>query len=252
MMSGSGAELSFVIETPDGTTPRLRVDMPRGPVGLADLVPFMHSLADEIIGLAVERAASRGERVVCGPGCGACCCQLVPLSAPEVLFMVGRLRAMPLAERTPVLRRFEKIEGRMEASALKEKAARSDADPDTLARDYFSLKEACPFLAGRSCSIHQWRPVVCREFNALSDPALCEDPFVNKVRTVPLFRRPSSVLARLAAQAAGIPPGMVPMPLMFDWYESNRELEGRTWPASMLIGKLLEITAGPRAQGRPA
>lgn len=254
-MSGNSTDFSFVIETPDGTTPAMRASMPDRPVGLAELVPFMHSLADEIIGLAVKKAASRGERVICGPGCGACCCQLIPLAAPEALFMVNRLLAMPLAERAPVLRRFEQIEKRLEASALKERVsspAGTDADTDALARDYFRLGEACPFLAADSCSIHAWRPVVCREFNALSDPALCADPFVNKVRTVPLFKRPSSLLALLASQVGGIPPGLVPLPLVFDWYEGNRELGGRTWPAGLLMRKLLEITAAPRAGGKPA
>lgn len=243
--SHESADFSFVIETPDGTTPQLQTDIPDRPIGLADLVPFMHTLADEIIGLAVKKAAARGEKVTCGPKCGVCCCQLIPLSAPEVLFIVKRLMAMPLAERGPVLRRFEAIEKRLDASGLKKKICspgRPSADNNALARDYFYLKEPCPFLAAQSCSIHDWRPVVCREFNAVSDPALCADPFVNKLRTIPLFRRPSSLLARLAAQVAGISAGLVPMPLMFDWDESNKELGTRTWPAEMMIKKLLEIT----------
>jgi len=225
----------------------MQVDIPEKPIGLADLVPFMQSLADEIIRLAVKKA---NRQVSCRLGCGVCCCQLIPLSAPEVVFMVDRLLEMSLAERNPLLRRFEMIEKRMEASeastARKNRiCSPAAADTDALARDYFYLKEACPFLVAQSCSIHAWRPIVCREFNALSDPALCADPFVNKVRTIPLFKRPSSLLARLASQVAGIPAGLVPMPLMFDWYESNKGLQSRTWPAEMLIKKLLEITVSP-------
>jgi Fe-S-cluster containining protein len=241
-------KFGFVIETQDGVTPRLQVALSEKPVGLADMVPFMHTLADEIIGLAVKKAEARSERISCGEGCGVCCCQLVPLSAPEVLFIVKRLREMPLPERALILQRFETIEKRMEESGLKSRVcslADADADNNAVARDYFHLGESCPFLAGHSCSIHAWRPIVCREFNVLSDPALCADPFVNKLRTVPLFRRPSSLLALLASQVAGTPAGLVPMPLMFDWYESNKELGTRTWPAEMLIKKLLEITASP-------
>ncbi len=226
----------------------MQVGIPEKPIGLSDLVPFMQSLADEIIELAVKKAAVRNRQVTCGPGCGACCCQLIPLSAPEVVFMVNRLLEMSLAERTPLLQRFEMIEKRMEESALKNRIcslADTDTDNNAAARDYFYLKEACPFLVAQSCSIHAWRPVVCREFNALSDPALCTDPFVNKVRSIPLFKRPSSILALLASHVGGIPPTLVPMPLMFDWYESNKELRSRTWPAGMLIKKLLEITVEP-------
>jgi len=239
------SNFSFIIETPDGTTPRMQVALSEKPMGLADLVPFMHTLADEIIALAVKKP---NRQVACGPRCSACCCQLVPLSAPEVIFMVDKLREMPLAERTPLLQRFEAIEKRMEGSGLKKTIGSLDhagADNNAAARDYFYLREACPFLAAQSCAIHTWRPVVCREFNALSPPALCADPFVNKVLTVPLFRRPSSILALLASRVAGISAGLVPLPLMFDWYEGNKELQSRTWPADMLIKKLLEITAKP-------
>jgi Fe-S-cluster containining protein len=239
---------SFVIETPDGTTPQMQVAIPEQPIGLSDLVPFMHSLADEIIALAIKRAGARSGKITCGPGCGVCCSQLIPLSAPEAVYMVDRLLELPLAERTPLLRRFEKIEKRMEESTLKNRIcspAGTGADTDALARDYFYLKEACPFLAAQSCSIHAWRPVVCREFNVLSDPALCSDPFVNKLRTIPLFKRPSSLLALLASRVAGIPPGLVPMPFMFGWYESNKELRARTWPAGMLIRRLLDIAVEP-------
>ena len=249
MEKAGSTDFSFVIETPDGTLPRMQAEIPEKPVSLADLVPFMHTLADAIIGLAIKKAASRGEAVTCRKGCGACCCQLVPLSLPEAVFMVDRLLAMPLAERAPLLRRFEAIEKRMQGSGLKKKIcspARGDADDRAAARDYFYLGEACPFLAAQSCSIHAWRPMACREFNAVSAPALCADPFVNKVNAVPLFRRLSSIPALLASQVAGIPAGLVPLPLMFDGYESNRELRERTWPAGMLIKKILEITASPQ------
>lgn len=249
MKKDKSSDFSFVVETPDGTLPQMHVSIPEKPIGLADLVPFTHSLADEIIALAVKKAETRSEQVSCGEGCGVCCCQLVPLSAPEVIFMVRKLLEMPLAERTPVLRRFEMIEKRMEESdGLKNRICslnNKDADNNAAAREYFYLKEACPFLAANSCSIHAWRPIVCREFNALSDPAICADPFVNKLRTVPLFRRPSSILALLASRVAGIPAGLVPMPLMFDWYENNKDVRTRSWPAGMLINKLLEITVEP-------
>jgi Fe-S-cluster containining protein len=250
-------DFSFVIETPDGTIPRMQVSIPGKPIGLSDLVAFMQTVADAIVTLAIKKAGESNEQVTCGPGCGVCCSQLIPLSAPEVFYIIGRLLELPLAERAPILRRFESIERRMDESGLKNRIcslAETDADADNkaVARDYFYLKEPCPFLVAQSCSIHAWRPVVCREFNALSDPAICTDPFVHKVRTVPLFKRPSSVLAHLASRVAGISPALVPMPLLFDWYESNKDLGKRTWPADMLIKKLLDITVEPRTKDKTA
>jgi Fe-S-cluster containining protein len=245
-------DFSFTIETPDGIIPHMQVRIPRKPIGLSDCVSFMHSLADELIGLAVRKSANQGAMVSCGPGCGVCCCQLIPISAPEVLFIVKRLLAMPLAERGPILSRFETIENHMKETGLlgrlrSLRETTEKAGNRAIAGEYFGLKEPCPFLVAQSCSIHAWRPVVCREFNALSDPSLCTDPFVNKIRTVPLFKRPSTVLAILASRVAGISPGLVPLPLLFDWYEANKELDGQTWDAEMLIRKMLEITVEKKA-----
>jgi Fe-S-cluster containining protein len=248
MNGTAGSEFSFVVETPDGRLPQMRVRVPEESIGLADVVPFMHNLADAVIGLAVTSATKGGERVTCGPGCGVCCSQLVPVSAPEVLFIVQRLMGMPLAERSPILQRFEAIEKRTVSTGLKQRIcdlSGAGRKNDIVARDYFRLGEPCPFLASQSCSIHAWRPVVCREFNSLSDPALCADPFVNKLGTVPLYKRPSSILAVLASRVAGISTGLVAMPLLFDWYEANKELAQKTWPADMLIKKLLAITVEP-------
>jgi Fe-S-cluster containining protein len=241
-------DFNFVLETPDGAIPEMRIKIPDRAIKLCDLAPFMHTLTNAIIDLAVNKSADRGEKITCEFGCGVCCRQLVPLSAPEVFFIIDQLIKMPLAERIPVLKRFEIIERRAMALDLKTRIlspAGTETDNKAVARDYFHLLEACPFQIAQSCSIYTWRPVVCREFNALSDPALCQDPFVNKVRTVPLFKRPSSVLSLLASRVSGISPALVPMPLMFDWYERNKGLGDRTWPAEMLIRKLLEIIVEP-------
>jgi len=240
-------DFSFTIETPDGIIPHMQVRIPREPIGLSDCVPFMQTLADRLIGLAVRKSENRGAVVRCGSGCGSCCSQLVPLSAPEVLFVVKRLLALPLASRSQILGRFDAIENRLESTGLRNKLctlpdAGDAAGNKAIAQEYFNLKEPCPFLVAQSCSIHQWRPVVCREFNALTDPALCTDPFVNKIRSVPLFMRPSSVLALLASRVAGISSALVPLPHLFDWYEANKELDKKTWDSGMLIRKMLEIT----------
>jgi Fe-S-cluster containining protein len=238
-------DFSFVVETPDGKSRQLTVRLPRRPVRLSELVPVMQVIADEIIALAVAKASERGERVSCRAGCGACCCQLIPLAAPEVSFIIERLLRMPVEERIPILQRFETIEKRMEECGLAGKVRTMDepsVDNNAVARDYFHLKEPCPFLVSESCSMHEWRPVVCREFNATSPPGLCSDPFSNKLCTVPLFKRPSMVLALLASRMANIPAALVPMPLMFDWHESNRPLCERTWAARHLVETLLEIT----------
>jgi Fe-S-cluster containining protein len=240
-------EYVFTIDTPCGQMPPLSVSLPANEIPLSALVPLMHTVADGIIRLAVAECAKKGDTVTCGPGCGVCCCQLVPVSAPEVFYMVENILQMPMSKRFPVLKRFEQIEARINESdigLLMRDMGNRQVDNNSVAAKYFYLGESCPFLESGSCSIHSWRPVVCREFNAISLPQLCADPFKNKIRTVPLFKRPSAVLSLLASRFCNLPAGLIPMPLIFDWYEANKEAAKNTWPAEFLVEKMLEITVG--------
>lgn len=80
--------LTLNIETPDGRLPQAKVKIPDLPLRMADLVPPMQRLCDGIVELAIQREKEKGESVSCHKGCenGVCCCQLVPLSPPEVFF----------------------------------------------------------------------------------------------------------------------------------------------------------------------
>jgi Fe-S-cluster containining protein len=244
-------EVTFAIETPDGRAPAITANLPGDAVPLSSLVPLMHQIANQIVTLAIGKAAKKGDTVTCGPGCGVCCCQLVPVSAPEIFYMVENILQMPVSKRFPVLKRFEQIEARINESdigLLMRNMDNPQIDNNAVAARYFYLGESCPFLESGSCSIHAWRPVVCREFNAVSTPELCADPFKNKIRTVPLFKRPSKVLALLASRICDLPVGLVPMPLMFDWFEANKAAAKKTWPAKFLVSKLLEITTESRGR----
>ncbi|MBN2036354.1 MAG: YkgJ family cysteine cluster protein [Chitinispirillaceae bacterium] len=241
-------EFTIRIGTPDGTVGPARVSVSGEPLQLADLVPPIHELASGVVDLAIKRAEKEGQRLSCKPGCGVCCCQLVPLAPAEAFYMVDRLRAMPRDERIPILERFQSIEAILIETGLRADLGSIDkaSDSNSIARAYFALRRPCPFLVHDSCSIHPWRPIACREYNVTSPPALCADPFSNSIASIRLHRRISAGLTKFCAETAGLPPGLVPMPLLFDYYETYRETAEKTWPGVELFDRVLEYVCGKK------
>lgn len=234
------------IETPDGALAPAEVAISDEPARLADLVAPVYELVNGVVSLAVGRAQQEGRKLSCRAGCGVCCCQLVPLAPAEAFFIVDRLLAMPAAVRRPILRRFQTVENNLtETRLIKRISTPRDTDDNNLvAMEYFAQRLSCPFLECGSCSIHPWRPIACREYNVTSSPELCVDPFRNRIDIVRLHRRMSEGLARFCAHAAGLPLGLVPMPLMFDYFETHREISARTWPGIDLFRQVLDFVLG--------
>jgi len=229
--------IKIKVETPDGALAPIQIAVSDEPAGLADLVPFIHELTSGVVALAIGRAERDGRKLSCRAGCGVCCCQLVPIAPAEAFYMVGRICALPMAERKPILDRFNDIKKRLTDIGLIKRisALGETGDNDTVGSDYFDLQLPCPFLVDQSCSIHEWRPIACREYNVTSPPRLCADPFRDKVDTIKLHRRMSSGLSRFCTEVAGLPSGQVPLPLMFDYYETFKPAASKTWPCADLF-----------------
>jgi Fe-S-cluster containining protein len=204
------------------------------------MVPFAHFIADQIVKTAIDHSSVP---VTCGKGCGVCCNQLVPLSIPELFFIVEQLRVMPPEQRFPLLSRFDSIEKHLMASDFLQSLRTIDQTRNdrSIAERYFRMNLQCPFLEQQACSIHPWRPVVCREFNALSDPELCADPFNNKISSISYIQRPSSILAKLYGRITNTSPILTPMPLLFESFEQHQTHSTRTWQSTFLAQTILDI-----------
>lgn len=240
--------ITISIDTPDGTLGPAAISIYDEPTRLSDLVPPIRALADGVVNLAIQRARREGRMLSCRPGCGVCCCQLVPLAPAEVFHIVERVLALPIAERMPVLKRFQSIEDTLNLSGLIHAIGSlgETNDNNRIARDYFRLGLSCPFLVGNSCSIHEWRPIACREYNVTSPSVLCADPFTNTIAVIHVHRRASAGLSKLCTQVAGLPLGLVPMPLLFDYYETYRDVAERTWPGVELFNRTLDFVCGKK------
>lgn len=237
------SQVAFSIKIDPESNKSIEITIPDKQVRLSEIVPFTHFIADQMVKAVIEHSSLP---VTCGKGCGVCCNQLVPLSIPELFFIIEQLRTMPPQQRFPLLSRFDTIEKQLIDSDFIQTLRTIDQTRNDriIAEHYFRMNIQCPFLDQQACSIHPWRPVVCREFNALSDPELCADPFNNKISSISYIQRPSSILAKLYGMITNTAPTLTPMPLLFESFEQHQKHSTRTWQSKLLAQSILDLAFG--------
>jgi Fe-S-cluster containining protein len=206
----------------------------RGPMSLSGLALHAQALAERIIARSASESETRGEKPSCRNGCAACCRQMIPLSPPEAFLLSETLEAMEPAREGPVNKRLSSLGRRLESEGL------GNLPLSNHVKDYFRLGLPCPFLAGESCSIHELRPMACREYIAVSEAGHCSDfpnPFT---RMLPLSVSVGDALAEVAGEVLGTGMEMIPMARVREWLDANPELGTRTWDAAFLLDRLAE------------
>jgi Fe-S-cluster containining protein len=246
--------ITVTIETPDGRLPPATVQVSDMPMGVPHLVPPMHQLCNGIVALALRREAQRGARLSCAKGCGVCCCQLVPLAAPEAFFLFEYVQSLPSKLRATIATRFANIRKAMERAGLIERLEKLEATLEhrALAQDYWRLQMPCPFLEENSCSIHPLRPFACREYNVTSPPALCANPLDNPIRGVHIPRSMTTAMARLVAELYEGPLAPIPIGLALGWAEEHDHLRSRTWPGVWLFNRMMHHATGSDLEAETA
>jgi hypothetical protein len=158
-----------------------------------------------------------------------------------MLYLSRYIQEMEPRVKEPLLARFSSARKKLRRDGVID--ALEEAESDTAANEaaelYFRQGIECPFLEDDACSIHRVRPFACREFNALSEPWLCRDPFRNKIRRMPVAPKLTTVMARFAGRVLGEKPVLLPHILLTDknsiipqWYSA--------FPGISLFEKLLE------------
>ena len=204
-----------------GDVVRVEVDVPAGPARLDDILPALQVLEDAVmrqLAAGVERA---GRSISCGPRCGACCRQLVPISDVEARHLAGLVQALPDEARHGVERRFVAAAERFAELGLLERlhdAVTLDEREERrrLGLEYFAAGVPCPFLVDESCSIHADRPLACREYLVTSPPERCTQPRPGEIEHVPIPARLSTALMRTAADGAATSPRWLPLVLALE------------------------------------
>jgi Fe-S-cluster containining protein len=210
-----------------GRRVQLEMSVPKGPTTPRRMLPLYRSVAGSLIDTVVEAAAAEGLSVSCKKGCGACCRQLVPISEVEAHHLSKLVSDMPEPRRSKVRARFESTRQQMQEAGLLEKLLEPESITDEefrpLGLEYFAQGVACPFLEDESCSIHKERPIVCREYLAVSPPENCATLTAGSVKCLNMPAKVSNAIRGIGKD--GGEPSWVPLILALDWAAQNHQDE---------------------------
>ena len=222
-----------------------------GPSTLRDLLPTAREISERVAAIAIEHAEAEGKKVSCRAGCGACCRQLVPISVVEAKSLADLVATMPGARRAAIRRRFQDAVRRLEQAGLLDPRAKkgrqallSTAAPgesgfENVSKRYFAEQIACPFLEAESCSIYADRPLVCREYNAVTPAEWCSE-LGTRVETAPRPARMSEVLAEAANALAGTDYPCIPLTLSLEWSEAHGKSLAKAQDGEAMFWALLD------------
>ena len=121
----------------------------------------LHQRFDQRISIWLEHEALTGS-VRCGKGCSACCDVPMLTSLAEAILLRERVPA----QLDPVIHRRHQTVCELWQSC--------EGDEDLWARTYRFCIGSCLFLApDGSCSVHEVRPLPCRQTLSINPPLLC-------------------------------------------------------------------------------
>lgn len=233
------------LATADGVM-RGAVAVNSGPMRLTGLVKTAYALTDALVQHASAAEAAAGRAISCRAGCGACCRHMVPVSPPEALYLMDVIESLEPGRRAPADARFAEIVSALEARGMIPRLLDPTITSDPfvpVAREYFSLQLACPFLVDESCSLHAHRPVACRDYNVTSPAAWCSRPYEHDIAKVPMPLPLSAPLARAAARLTGQPARLIPLTLVPRWAAEHADLREQTWPGPELFDVFIDELA---------
>jgi len=232
----------------------LRVCVAEQQARLVDIVPVAHKLSTKVT-LAVLDKLRRDRKVVpCRKGCSACCSYLVPLSVPEVFHLRQEVLAMPADDQRTVMKScletariiLDNMPSDFDISESTKVNGRTQAS--RLGRWYAALKSPCPFLSDGLCTKYDQRPTACREHIMTGSVSSCEAEGTDGSQVAQMPLSILEALAQLTAELEQSSIEAVMLPLALLWAQENLERDERTWPAVVMIQKLVEIVKAMTAQ----
>lgn len=215
----------------------LDVTLPAGSIATTQLLPIFQTLTNLVVNAAEESVSRQGRSVSCSKGCGACCRQPVPISETEARAISRLVDAMPEPRRMSIRTRFSDARSRLDAAGMlgryRNPERLTSVELMSLARDYFALGIACPFLEDESCSIHADRPLACREYLVTSPAENCANPAGCTIEPVPLALRVAAAVRAVDQNGRDDRSGWVLLSLALEWATKYPESEQR--PAEELL-----------------
>lgn len=251
MNPGPREEVSIDVRTRFGHV-RAKVALPQK-MRLAELAWNALVLDERLVAMATRADEQLGNVVACSKGCGACCRQPVPLSAPEAWMLADLVRSFPVDRQAILLARFADAKLALQAAGFDQRSLPPEATREQLAElalDYFDLGIPCPFLEDEACSIHLNRPSICREYLVTTPAALCANLRAPRQRAVPVPARLSECLAILAAEVLGRDVEVIPHVHALTWAAAHAEDGQRSFETRPMFERLMVLVNAVAA--RPA
>ncbi|MEP7075307.1 MAG: YkgJ family cysteine cluster protein [Acidobacteriota bacterium] len=208
---------------------------PAGPVKPHRMLPIFQGMSNMFVDMGVQGAEGHGKKISCGPKCTACCFQPVPILELEVYQLSELVEAMPEPRRSEIKRRFSDAVDRFAGSGWldkldalsntygKEPVETVTKGLQTLGIEYYYERVACPFLEDGLCSIHENRPLSCREYLATSPAANCSLENGGPIVGVDLPVEVSKVVGQIAKSGRMADFGFVPLILALEQAEKLPE-----------------------------
>jgi Fe-S-cluster containining protein len=240
-----------------GQTRAFSAPVPQGPSRLLDLLPATREIANQEAQANIDRVRAEGKDISCRAGCGACCRQLVAISAVEAKSLAELVASLPAERQTVIRQRFADGIRRLEDAGVidasepagkrvpvahnKGSMALTLAD---LGQRYFRVGIACPFLEEESCGIYEHRPAVCRQYHVTSPAENCRRLYEVPIdRLEPTFHV-SEMLGTLAEKLVGVEQSTLMLIQSLEWAEANGAALDQTGDGERMFGALMnEIAA---------
>lgn len=220
-----------------GSPLEMQMTVPAKPVKPQRMLPIFQQMANSFTEIGETAVKNAGEKISCKAGCGACCRQPVPIAEIEAYQLAELVENMPEPRRSVVKQRFadacrhfqsidwfERLENTTEQKQLERTVLK-----------YFYEGVPCPFLENESCSIHEARPLACREYLVTSPAKNCSNPSAKKVRLIELPIKASATLRHVGQTKRCGKINFVPLILALEWVERNpddfAEKTGEEWMA---------------------
>ena len=236
-----------VVLSINGEPLKMQMTVPATPVKPHRMLPVFQKMTNSFVEMSAVAAGVRGETVSCRMGCAACCRHPVPISEIEIYYLAELIEAMPEPRRTEIKQRFQEADehfrsigwfdrmkeiGDLTLTASEEKAV---DEVNKAAMEYFREGIPCPFLDVNTgaCTIHENRPLVCREYLVTSPAANCSNPSADSVRKVELVMKPSHTLRFVGSTGTftGFIPLIRALELAESFPERFEERTGERWAA---------------------
>lgn len=216
------------------------------PATLLDIAQVAKSLSARIGRIVQGKVSESGFTIPCAPGCTACCRFLILLSTPEAIHLVEEVvMKMPMEQRKYIMQSCDEVGKRILEQLPKHLAPKNTANVSgseirSISNWYSTLQQPCPFLRNDSCTIYAERPIVCRDWLVTGTASQCQVSTVDALMPVEMPIKLGDILRRVVGELEGATQKGIFLHDIFTWYEANRELRERRWPARTLIESFVE------------